>query len=204
MKYKHKGMICIRRISGQKFEKIRQTICDLQRFAPVRETVRRGGSERLSVSEIAATVGVSYQHAYNVLKRSGTKAAPRSIKAPRASKPTLSVQTLLDAGFRRASEWSFNDAGLLALTKALLKGVGVYAFARDGIVLYVGVATMGLAKRIRFYAKPGVSQRTSLRLNDTIRRELQAAARIEVLVANQTTWSGTACPCMEPRAWSWG
>lgn len=78
------------------------------------------------------------------------------------------------------------------MTEALPKGVGVYAFVRDAIVLYVGVATMGLAKRIYFYAKPGVSQRTSLRLNDFIRRELQAAARIEVLIAqpDDMEWNG--------------
>lgn len=147
------------------------------------DQIRQLAAEGLSVSDIAAKVGIRYQHAYNVLKRSDTVAAPRPAKAPIANKPSLAVQTLLDAGFHRASEWSLDDAGLLVLTEALPKGVGVYAFARDGIVLYVGVATMGLAKRIYFYAKPGVSQRTSLRLNDTIRRELQAAARIEVLIA---------------------
>jgi hypothetical protein len=51
---------------------------------------------------------------------------------------------------------------------------------------------MGLAKRIYFYAKPGVSQRTSLRLNNTIRRELQAATRIDVLIAqpDDMEWNG--------------
>lgn len=156
------------------------------------DQIRRLAADGLSVSQIAAQVGIRYQHACNVLKRSGTVATPRPAKAPIASKSPLDVQTLLDAGFRRASEWSLDDAGLLVLTEALPKEVGVYAFARDGIVLYVGVATMGLAKRIYFYAKPGVSQRTSLRLNDTIRRELQAAARIEVLIAqpDDMDWNG--------------
>lgn len=156
------------------------------------DQIRQLAAEGLSVSEIAARVGIRYQHAYNVLKRSGAGAAPRPAKPLRITKPSLPVQTLLDAGFQRASEWILADAGLLALTEALPKAVGVYAFARDGIVLYVGVATMGLAKRIYFYAKPGVSQRTSLRLNDTIRRELEAAARIEVLIAqpDDMEWNG--------------
>jgi hypothetical protein len=47
------------------------------------------------------------------------------------------------------------------LDRPLSKAVRVYAFAKDGIVLYVGVATMGLAKRLYFYGKPGVTQRTS-------------------------------------------
>ncbi len=48
-------------------------------------------AEGLSVSDIAAQVGIRYQHAYNVLKRSGTVAAPRPAKAPIASKPSLDV-----------------------------------------------------------------------------------------------------------------
>lgn len=156
------------------------------------DAIRRLAAEGLSVSDIAAQVGVRYQHAYNVLKRSGTTATPRAVKAPAQSKPPLNAQTLLNAGFHRASEWSLDEAGLLVLTEALPNEVGVYAFARDGVVLYVGVATMGLAKRIYFYAKPGVSQKTSLRLNDTIRRELQLSARIEVLIAlpQDMEWNG--------------
>lgn len=156
------------------------------------DQIRQLAAEGLSVTDIAAKVGIRYQHVYNVLKRSGKVATPRLVKPPITSKPPLDVQTLLNSGFQRASEWSLDDAGVLVLTEALPNGVGVYAFARDGVVLYVGVATMGLAKRVYFYAKPGVSQRTSLRLNDNIRRELQATARIEVLIAQPADmeWNG--------------
>jgi hypothetical protein len=156
------------------------------------DAIRRLASEGLSVSEVAARVGVRYQHAYNVLKQSGTTAALRAAKAPAQTKPPLHAQTLFDAGFRRASGWALDDTGLLILTDALPKEVGVYAFVRAGVVMYVGVATMGLAKRIYFYARPGVSQRTSLRLNDIIRRELQSAAEIDVLIAQpeDMQWHG--------------
>lgn len=156
------------------------------------DAIRRLAAEGLSVSDIATRVGVRYQHAYNVLKRSGTTAAPRAAKAPAQTKPPLHAQTLLDAGFRRASGWALDDTGLLILTDALPKEVGVYAFVRADVVMYVGVATMGLAKRIYFYARPGVSQRTSLRLNDIIRRELQSAAEIDVLIAQpeDMLWNG--------------
>lgn len=85
-----------------------------------------------------------------------------------------------------------DEAGLLILTRPLPKSVGVYAFVKDGVVLYVGVATMGLAKRIYFYARPGVSQRTSLRLNDLIRLELQSNGQIDVLIAQpeDMVWNG--------------
>ena len=156
------------------------------------DDIRRLAAEGLSVSEIAARVGVRYQHAYNVLKRSGATAAPRAVKPAAQAKPPLHAQTLLNAGFHRASRWALDDTGLLILTDALPKEVGVYAFVRAGMVMYVGVATMGLAKRIYFYARPGVSQRTSLRLNDTIRRELHSAVEIEVLIAHpeDMQWNG--------------
>lgn len=156
------------------------------------DQIRRLAADGLSVADIAARVGIRYQHAYNVLKRSGAAAAPRVAREEAPAKPPLHAQALLDAGFLRASEWSLDDAGLLVLTKPLPKEVGVYAFVRDGVVMYVGVATMGLSKRIYFYAKPGASQRTSLRLNDTIMRELKSSARIEVLIAlpQDMEWNG--------------
>lgn len=107
-------------------------------------------------------------------------------------KPPLEADTLLNAGFEHASGWALDEAGLLILTRPLPKSVGVYAFVKNGVVLYVGVATMGLAKRIYFYARPGVSQRTSLRLNDLIRMELQSDAQIDVLIAQpeDMDWDG--------------
>jgi hypothetical protein len=156
------------------------------------EQIRRLASEGFSVSEIAANVGVRYQHAYNVLKRSGTSPPPRLPKAITPVKPPLRADRLLNAGFEHASGWALDEAGLLILTRPLPKSVGVYAFVKDDMVLYVGVATMGLAKRIYFYARPGVSQRTSHRLNDLIRLELQCDAQIEVLVAQpeDMEWNG--------------
>lgn len=156
------------------------------------DQIRRLSAEGLSVSEIAAKVGVRYQHAYNVLRLNSPKTSPRVSKPPIQSKPPLYSQVLLDAGFRRACGWALDDAGLLCVTDALPKDVGVYAFAKHGIVNYVGVATMGLAKRIYFYARPGISQRTSLRLNDTIKREIQSGGEIDVLIAQPENmqWNG--------------
>ncbi len=156
------------------------------------EQIRRLAAEGFTVSEIAKRVGVRYQHAYNVLKQSARPARVREPQSLPAPKPPLPVQTLLDAGFRHACGWRLDDTGQLILTDALPKEVGVYAFAKDGVVMYVGVATMGLAKRIYFYAKPGVSQRTSLRLNEMIRCELQASRQIDVLVAHpeDMEWNG--------------
>lgn len=34
---------------------------------------------------------------------------------------------------------------------------GAYAFVKEEVAIYVGVAAMGLRKRLYFYAKPGVT-----------------------------------------------
>jgi hypothetical protein len=163
----------------------------------------------LTVAEIAAEVGIRYQHAYHVLNRSGmldkakinTRAASsdkpliqRVSRVRRAViiKPELRAEMLLAAGFRRVSGWRINEADALVLTEPLPEEVGVYAFVKAGMVMYIGVATMGLAKRIYFYGKPAVSQRTSLRLNAAIREELEKASEIDILIAqpDDMTWNG--------------
>jgi hypothetical protein len=107
-------------------------------------------------------------------------------------KPALYIADLVKSGFTHAATWLLSDAGVLSLDKRLQKDVGVYAFAKSGSVVYVGVATMGLAKRIYFYAKPGVSQKTSLRLNATIKNELSAGSTIDIYTAMppDLEWNG--------------
>lgn len=173
------------------------------------DRIRELADGSLTVAEIAAAVGIRYQHAYHVLNRSdmldrakiNTRVAPvdkpSPLRAPRIrraviAKPELLAETLLHAGFRWASAWRIDETDTLSLTKQLPKDVGVYAFVRSGIVVYIGVATMGLAKRFYFYGKPSVTQRTSLRLNATIREELSNARDIDVLIAQpeDMTWNG--------------
>lgn len=57
--------------------------------------------------------------------------------------------------------------------------------------MYVGVAKMGLARRLYFYAKPGISQTTSIRIKALI-RELLAENVVEILVAEPSDfdWNG--------------
>jgi hypothetical protein len=145
----------------------------------VSENIRALARDGLGTAEIARRLGIRYQHAYNVLKADGallTESTVRSLSAPDGSpnastrsKPTLLVEELVKGGFAFSSRWILSEAGDLSLDRPLPKAIGVYAFARDSVALYVGVATMGLAKRLYFYAKPGVTQRTSQRLNGIIR-----------------------------------
>ena len=102
------------------------------------------------------------------------------------------VDTLIAGGFAFSGRWVLSATNDLVLDQALPKGVGVYAFVKDGFALYVGVATMGLAKRLYFYGKPGVSQRTSLRLNGIIKNELLTTPAIDIYIAQppDLEWNG--------------
>ena len=163
------------------------------------DAIRSLAREGLPVSEIARRVGVRYQHARNVLDRSGMLAgrtsnvdAVKGRAAPRPEKPVLSAEDLIRAGFRRSARWTLTEDGRLALSEPLPKEAGVYAFVQDDRALYVGVASMGLSKRFVFYMRPGQTQTTSIRLNARLKEEIAGGAVIEVFTASPegTTWNG--------------
>jgi hypothetical protein len=166
----------------------------------IRELARQG----VSTAEIARRLGIRYQHAYNVLAATKPRASavPATYKAdtpdhlasgPRgAEKSSLGVDVLVAAGFSFAGRWALSSSGALAPDQPISKGIGVYAYAKGGTVLYVGLATMGLAKRLYYYGKPGPSQVTNLRLNGAIKRELESGAVIDIYTAEppDTEWNG--------------
>jgi len=169
----------------------------------VSENIRALAREGLATAEIARRLGIRYQHAYNVLKAGGTLPAPSNGVSEAArplpqQKPPLSVDTLIAGGFTFSGRWLLSATNDLVLNQALPKGVGVYAFAKDGIALYVGVATMGLAKRLYFYGKPGVSQRTSLRLNCAFRKNgtVVPLSRGHLFHQLPDSWMGSVLGCL--------
>lgn len=149
------------------------------------DRIRALAADGQSVSQIARELGIRYQQAYQVLKRSTiTPTSPQLPAVPTLpAKSSLAVAELTERGFDPHGCWKIGSDGRLTLELPLPKEVGVYAFAQGGIVQYVGVATMGLAKRIRFYARPGATQRTSQRLNALILGELGAGRAVEIYVA---------------------
>jgi hypothetical protein len=108
------------------------------------------------------------------------------------SKPNLSVEQLQEAGFQEIGCWELNDARELAHKIDLPKRAGVYAFAIDGIVQYVGLASKSLHQRLNFYRKPGASQATNVRLNEIIRDKIASGATVQILIAHpsDTRWNG--------------
>jgi len=161
----------------------------------ISDSIRALARDGLSTADIARKLGIRYQHAYNVLKRNGEGKSDSMKGAPAAEiarKKQLTVEELTTRGFVLAARWVLSEQGDLVLDRPISKDVGVYALAKGNIILYVGVATMGLAKRLYFYGKPGASQRTSQRLNKTIKEELRTAASIDVYTASPPDfeWNG--------------
>lgn len=160
------------------------------------DQIRALAAEGLATADIARRLGIRYQHAYNVLKAGGAvreriSSTHEGARTAKPNKPLLTVEKLLAGGFTHAGRWLMSD-DKLALEKPLPKEVGVYAFALRGVVQYIGVATMGLSKRLYFYARPGATQRTSQRLNGIMRTELAGSDPIDIYVAlpPDLEWNG--------------
>lgn len=163
----------------------------------ISDDIRALAKTGIGAAEIARKLGIRYQHAYNVLKSGRKTEGPSGAQAPESvrlgvGKPPLSIETLVAGGFLLSSRWLLSEEGELILERPLPKTVGVYAFAMNGLAVYVGVATMGLSRRLHFYGKPGATQRTSQRLNAIIRNELRANHSIDIYTAAPPSlqWNG--------------
>lgn len=112
--------------------------------------------------------------------------------APKQNRPTLNAEQLLGSGFKLCAQWRLTARRTLETDHPLPPEKGVYAFVGRGVALYVGVASMGLRKRLYFYAKPGVTQRTSQRLNAILIDELTKGESIEIYAATppDLEWNG--------------
>lgn len=116
---------------------------------------------------------------------------PAPIQAP-VLRPVLTPDTLLKAGFVLSAKWTLDVDRNISPSASLPKQRGVYAFVLDGRAYYVGLATMGIAKRLYFYGRPGATQRTSQRLNVLITETLEAGKEVSIYVAHppDLSWNG--------------
>jgi hypothetical protein len=62
------------------------------------------------------------------------------------------MEALLACGFTQVRSWHLTPAGDLVFETAVPKEAGVYAFVRDGVVLYVGYLHPGQASQILYHA----------------------------------------------------
>lgn len=107
-------------------------------------------------------------------------------------KPQLTSEHLLSSGFAEVGCWELNEAKDLTHAINVPRRAGVYAFAIDGVVQYVGLASRSLHQRLNFYRKPGASQRTNVRLNEIIRGQIGKGAVVQILVGHPADgeWNG--------------
>lgn len=107
-------------------------------------------------------------------------------------RPPLSVEALLKAGFQQSGTWVLGSDGRPCVEGEIPSGKGVYAFASRETVFYVGVAGMGLRKRLYFYGKPGSQQATNIRVNELIRLSLVEDGTVTILTATPPDfeWGG--------------
>lgn len=109
----------------------------------------------------------------------------------RPNRKPIDQKLLLDAGFKKYGRWEFKEEHI-HLIGDIPTEPGVYAHVVNRKVYYIGVATMGLKKRLYFYGKPGSTQRTSIRVNELIKKELKAGKTVELIAAfpKPTSWNG--------------
>lgn len=103
----------------------------------------------------------------------------------------LTKALLVEAGFEDVGTWKASNERLTP-PEGIPAKRGVYAFAWNDEVLYVGLASRSLRQRLNFYARPGASQTTNVRLNAMIRDLLARGSEIRVLVAqpDDQVWNG--------------
>lgn len=108
-----------------------------------------------------------------------------------ANRPLLTEERLREGGFRRVGEWRLTDDRVSAIGD-VPPDPGVYAFVVDAHAQYVGVATTGLAKRLYWYGRPGISQKTNVRVNRLVRDAITSERPVHIYVASPPNfeWNG--------------
>jgi hypothetical protein len=156
------------------------------------DQIRALAVQKVPTAEIAKRLGIRYQHAYNILRKSGASKATPKLNTPTPTKPQLRSDQLVKAGFDLIARWKNDKNGDLVLEGTLRRDPGVYVFVKNGTALYVGVATMGLAKRLYFYRRPGPTQKTSIRIKALLLQELNAVSHIDIYTATPDNfdWNG--------------
>src|SRR5215217_9063 len=100
-----------------------------------------------------------------------------------AERPALTVARLLQAGFAEVDCWLVGEDRLHP-PRNLPTRRGVYAFAIDDRVMYVGLASRSIRQRLGFYARPGASQLTNVRLNGVIRDVVGKGHVVRILIGH--------------------
>jgi len=148
-----------------------------------------------SRTEIAQFLEIRYQHVRNTL----IKGPPGEVRSP-ASRSAATVapvepwstQRLIDAGFVLLGDCSLTDQETFGYSAVGPAEAGVYAFAVDGWIKYVGLTRNKLRIRLGHYIRGHKGQKTSAHIKGRILETLRAGSVVQVLVATPPAfeWNG--------------
>jgi len=94
---------------------------------------------------------------------------------------TKNLDKLLEIGFISIGHWQTSGGSPnLVQTDLHNASPALYAFVENGRVLYVGKTSQTLKKRLYFYGRPGISQRTNIRINTKLKTALAEGREIEM------------------------
>ena len=149
-----------------------------------------------SRTEIAQFLEIRYQHVRNTLIRATVGRA--RISTPSSAPKRLdhvepwSVQRLMDAGFVLIGDCSLMDENGFSYSAAAPAIAGVYAFAVDGWIKYVGLTRNTLRGRLGHYIRGHKGQKTSAHIKGRILEKLHEGLSVQVLVATPPNfeWNG--------------
>ena len=153
--------------------------------------IRALSEEEYSRTEIATILDIRYQHVRNVLvqspvsQRDGKGAVARAIDA-------WPIEGLIDAGFVLLGNCSVTPEGGFTYSARAPAAAGVYVFAVDGYVKYVGLTLGELRTRLGHYVYGHKGQKTSARIKALILESLNLGKLVEVLLALPPSleWNG--------------
>lgn len=102
------------------------------------------------------------------------------------------MERLMDAGFELLGECRSGGESAFSYTTKAPTEAGVYAFAVDGIIHYVGLTRFGLRTRLGHYVHGHEQQKTSARVKRLILKALAAGNSVAVLISRppQLEWNG--------------
>lgn len=144
--------------------------------------------------EIAAILGIRYQHVRKVLLDAGISTGLKKVELEVEQSPVVveltpdeeepaRVEFLTNAGFRILGKWSQPKLDEILLDAAAPRQPGVYAFALDDVIIYVGLTQTTLKTRLDQYRRGHEGQKTSSRVKGLISAALAEGRVVEVLIA---------------------
>ncbi len=159
------------------------------------DKIRALSASGLSKTDIATFLGIRYQHVRNTLIRSGaeTPAVATKPAAPTVLSPApWPIQRLIDAGFHLLGDCSLSGEDAFGYSAKAPAEAGVYAFAVDGWIKYVGLTRGTLRTRLGHYVRGHKGQKTSAHIKGRILETLLAGLPVQVLVATPPgfEWNG--------------